>query len=89
MEEFNCHRLFHSVIFNDMVKKLTTTDILHDEVQLFWSLNNFVQLDNIGMPDHLKNMDFSSHSLNVINVLNLVLFQDLDCHFLLSHVMNT
>ena len=65
--------LFDSLISYDIVKELSTLGILHDQVQLFWRFYNLVKLDDVWVPDHFEDMDLTSHSLNVMDVLNFVL----------------
>ena len=36
--------------FNDVVKELASLHVLHDEKKLFGSFNDFIQLNDAGMP---------------------------------------
>lgn len=40
------------------------------------------------MPNHLENVDLSCNPLYVVNILNLVLFEDLDSDLLGSQVVD-
>jgi len=34
-----------------MIEKFSILYVLHNEVELFWRLNDLVELDDVGMPD--------------------------------------
>ena len=42
MEELEGLRLFDSLILDDIIEKFTSVSILHDQVQLLWSLNDLI-----------------------------------------------
>ena len=44
-----------------------------------------VKLNHVRVSNLLKDVDLTSHSLHIAFVLNAVLFQDLDRHFLPSY----
>ena len=44
----------------------------------------FVKLDNVGVSDFLKDLDFSGDSFNVFLVFDLVFLEDLYCHLALE-----
>ena len=75
MEEFHSLWLFDSLILNYVLEKLATASVFHYQVKLLWSFYNFIKLDNVRMPNQLKDVDFSGYSLNVGNVLNFVFFK--------------
>ena len=43
--------LLDSLALNDIIKEFSSTSILHDQVQLFRRLDNFVKLDYMRVPD--------------------------------------
>ena len=53
VEKFNSQWLFNSLVFYYVVKKFSTLSVLHDKVELFWSLYNFIELNDIRMSNHL------------------------------------
>lgn len=52
MEKFDSERFLNSLIFYDKVKKFAARCILHDQVELFWRLNNLIELDNMRVSYH-------------------------------------
>ena len=84
-------RLFflNPLVFNNVLKQLSASCILHYQVQLFWSFNYLVQLNNIWMPDHLQDVNLSSYSFYIVYVDNFVFLQDFDCDFLTCEIVKT
>ena len=70
------------MILNYEVKQLATLGVLHYEIELFWCLDDFIKLNDVRVSDHFQDVDFTGDSLNVVYVLYLVFFQDLNCYFL-------
>jgi len=70
---------------DNVVEEFSTACVLHDEEQLARSLDNFIQLNNIGVPHYFQNVDFSCHSFDVALVLDLVFFENFDGHFFASN----
>lgn len=64
-------------VSHDIVEELSTVAVFHDHVQLFLSFNDFIQLDHVRMADLLEDLDFSSDTLDILLVVNLVFLQDL------------
>ena len=54
--------------------------MLHDHKQFLLSLDNLIQLDNVGVANLLQNLDFASDTLDVFLVIDFLLLQDFDCH---------
>ena len=77
------------MIGHDIIEELSTLGIFHDEVELLWRLNNFIKLNYIRMSYHLQYMNFSCYSLNIIYVLNFVLFKNFNGNFFTSEVVNS
>jgi hypothetical protein len=53
MEEFASLCLFDSLVLHDKVKELTSTRILHDQVELLRSLNNLSKEILVEKDEHL------------------------------------
>lgn len=60
-----CFLLFELLLLNDIVKKLSATDVLHDQEQLLGRLNDFKQLNYIWVSNHFENINFTGHSLYI------------------------
>ena len=73
LEELASLGFFKLLFLDDIVEKLTSADELHDEKELLWRLNNFKQLDDVWVPDKLKNVNLSSHSLYICLTSDLAL----------------
>ena len=58
----------HPLVLHDVVKELTPGGVLHDKVQFFLSLNNFIQLDHLGMLHNFQNVNFPRNPLYISNV---------------------
>ena len=89
VKEFEGLRLLNTLVLDDVVEELASIRILHDKIELLWRLNDFVQLDDIGMANHLQNMDFSCNSLNIIDILDLVFFENFDRHSFTGELMHS
>jgi len=72
---------------HDVVEKLTSIAVLHDHIELLLCLDDFIELNNIGMPDLLEYFDFSRYPLDILLVVNLVLLEDFNGH--LQSINNT
>lgn len=70
------------VLGRDVVEELTVAAVLHDQKQALGRLDDFVQLNDAGVPHDLQDVDFSLDSLDVVDVLDLPFVQNLDRHFL-------
>ena len=62
----------------NIVEELTILAVLHYEEELTLSLNDLVQLDDVGMPDLLEDLDLTTDSLNVFLVFNSWFLKNLD-----------
>ena len=61
------------LVGNNMVKELAATRILHNQEELFFGLNNLVELNDDWVSEYLENVDFAADSLRVARIYNLVL----------------
>lgn len=73
MKESAGLRLFNSLISHNVVKQLSSACILHNQIELLWSLNYLIELNNVGMSNEFEDMNFSCDSLHVTYILDLVL----------------
>lgn len=71
-----------SVSVNNEVEQLSSLCELHYQVELVFSLDNFIQLDDTRMSDRLQNFNLSDDPIHVIIVLDFVFFKYFDCDFL-------
>lgn len=70
--------LWNSSFLHDVVEEFASTGVLHDQVKLARCLNDFIQLDDVGVSDQFEDVDFSRHSFNVSHVANAVLLEYFD-----------
>ena len=82
LEEFASLPLIEPLFFNDKIEQLSSIGILHYEEKLAVSLNDFVELDDVGVPHYLKDLYLSSNTLNITFIRNFVFLEDLYCHLL-------
>jgi hypothetical protein len=61
------------LVGNNMVKELAATRILHNQEELFFGLNNLVELNDDWVSEYLENVDFAADSLRVARIPHLVL----------------
>ena len=89
VEEFEGLRLLNTLVLHDIVEELTSIRIFHDQIELLWRLNDFVKLDDVWVSNHFENMDFSRNSFNIINILDLVFFENFNRHSFIRKLMDT
>lgn len=73
-------------VSHDVVEELTAVAVLHDHVQLFFGLNDFVELNDVGVSHLLQDLDLTSDSLHVFLVMDLVFLEDFNRN--LNHYIN-
>ena len=78
LEELASLGLLQFLLLDDVVEKLTSADKLHDQEELFRGLDDFKELDDIGVPDKLQNIDFSGDALDIGIAGDLTLLQYFD-----------
>jgi hypothetical protein len=61
------------LVGNNMVEELAATRILHNQEELFFGLNNLVELNDDWVSEYLENVDFAADSLRVARIHYLVL----------------
>ena len=52
VEEFEGRGLFYPLVLDDVVEKLASVRILHDQVELLWGLDDFIKLNDVRVSDH-------------------------------------
>ena len=77
MEELAGLVLFEPFVLDNIVEELAILHVLHDQEQLLGGFDDLVQLDQVGMPDELEDMDLPEHSLSVGDIVYLAFLQDL------------
>ena len=80
--EFAGFFVLQSFLLDDELEELATTGILHDQEELPVGFDDLVELDDVGVPHYLQDLDLSSHSFNVCFVNDLFFLEYFDCHFL-------
>ena len=75
-------------LVRNIVKQLSSWTVLHNQKQVFGSLNYFVELNEIGMSYKFKDVDFPAHSFYIANICYLLFFQYFNRHFLLRQLMD-
>ena len=53
-----------------IIEELTILAILHDQEKLALSLNNFVKLDYVRMPNLFEDLDLSAYSLDILLIFD-------------------
>ena len=69
---------------HNIIKQLAATAVLHDHIEFFFGFNYFVELNDIGVPHLLQNLDLPRNPLNILLIINFVLLEYLDGHLLAS-----
>jgi len=80
LEEFARFSLFELLLLHDVVEEFAATDELHDQEKLFWSLNDFKELDDVRVSNEFENVDLTRHSLHICIARDLALLEDFDSH---------
>lgn len=88
-KEFTCFCLLESLFLNDEFEEFAFGDVLHDEEELFGCLYDFVELNEVGVPNLFEYVYFASNSSHIGHVCYPALLQDLDCHFFSCQGVNT
>ena len=68
--EYASHLFRETVFGNDVVEKLSSWSILHDEVDALRILNYFVELHKVWVVDFLQDFYFSHGTLDVSFIFN-------------------
>ena len=71
-----------------VAEELSIAAVLHYDVEAEWGLNNFVHLNDMGVPHYFKNVDLACHSFDIIHLCDFVLFKNFNCNFLSCKKVN-
>lgn len=74
-----CH-FINLLVLHDVVEEFAAGGELHDKVQFLRCLDDLVKLNDVGVLDDLKDVDFARNTLNISNVNNFTLFEYFDGH---------
>ena len=88
LEEFACLLLIQPLFLDDVIKKLSFGHVFGDQVELFWGLDDFIQLDDIGMSCQFQNLDLPRHSFNVNIFYDLMFFKYFNSYFFSCNIMH-
>lgn len=66
--------LLHPLMLDNILKQLSPTRILHNQVQLLARLYDLIQLYYIGVSNQFQDMDLPRNSLHIRNFWDFVLF---------------
>lgn len=88
MEELQRKRLLNPLIFYNKIEKLATICILHDQIQLLGRFNDLIQLNDVWVPDHLQDVDFTGNTLDIVHVLYFIFFENFHGDSLICQIVN-
>ena len=80
-KHFTSLLLVHSLLANDVVKKLASFHVLHNQKQMLRSLDDLIELDDVWMTNKFQNVYFSRNTLYICHVNDPVLLKNFDCYF--------
>ena len=89
MEELASQSVLDSLVPHDAVEELSPVCVLHDQIQFPLGLNNLVELNDVGVPDFLEDLDFPRYTVDICLILNFGLLQDLDGDLLARDGLHT
>lgn len=58
---------------NDIIEELSALHVFHDEKQLLWGFDDFVQLNDTRMTDELQDMNLSTDALHICHIDDFLL----------------
>lgn len=81
MEKSKSYFFSESFSLDDVVEELSACSHFHDEEEMGVCLDDFVELDEVGVPDLLEDCDFSGDSFDVCFVPYSVFFEYFNSYF--------
>jgi len=84
LEVLASHLLLQALVLDNQVEELASLDELHDQVQVLLSLDDFVDLDHVGVVQLLENLNLAADALDVLFIFDARLLEHLDGHLLAS-----
>ena len=88
VEEFGCVDVVDSVIPDDVVEQLAGIGMLHDQVKLTFRLYYLIELNHSRVTYFLEYFNFASNPIDIGLILNFILLQNFNGHFLLRNGVN-
>lgn len=73
-EDFACFFFSHSFFADDVIKEFSIFHVLHDKEEMFWCLNDLVEVDDVGVSDEFEDMYFSGDSFYICYIDYFALF---------------
>ena len=73
-----CLLLSQPLVLHDDVEQFSARGELHHQVKILLSLDDFIDLDDVGMMKLLENLDLSADALDVFLVFDSRLFENFD-----------
>lgn len=70
--------LWNATFCNNVIKEFSTARVFHDEIQLAASFNDFIELDNVRVPDQFQDVDLTSDTFYISNFQDTLFLQNLD-----------
>lgn len=80
--------LLYSLLFDDVVEKLSLFHVLHHQKELLRSFDDFVELDDEGVSNQFEDVYLSENSFRVGEVVDFVFFEDFDGDVLAGGFVN-
>lgn len=71
-----------------MVEQLSSPTKLHDQEEVLGGLNDLVELDEVGVPHQLQNVDLPRHPLDIGDICDLFLLQHFDGDFFVGGLVD-
>ena len=74
MEEFACFIFLNSFLLDDVVKQLAFLHEFGNEEELFGSLNDFIELNNIRVSYEFQDMNFTKNPFCICDIVDFIFF---------------
>lgn len=76
-------------LINDVLEEFAFDGVLHEDVEVLVVLDEFVELDDVGVAEDLEDLDLPGNAGYIAVVLNLLLVDDFDGDLLLGGHVDT
>lgn len=80
-EEFTGFAFLEAFLFDNLFEKLAFRDELHDEEELLWGFDDFIELNEIGVADLFEDMYFAGDTFYISNIDDFIFFEYFDGDF--------
>jgi len=74
--------LLETRLLHDQFEKFATACELHHQVEILLGLDNFIDLDNVGVVKFFQNFDFTTYPFDIFLILYLRFFKHFHSNFL-------